>query len=357
MKTIAIIGGGIAGCAAAVELAEADNRVIIIEKSANIGGNIQNFGCKAVDICTRCNLCLVDDIINDTLDNKSIEIMYETRVHDLEGDTGHYSLIVERNGEFDSLQGIDDIILATGYKKWSDLETGTPEIFSDDRIIWSSNLEEFLQNRRDHGQENALDLDFTPESVTFIQCNGSRSIQEKASYCSRICCGYNYRMARVLRYFFPEIEINMFFMDIQDGGMIQDISFSDLDEVGINYINCKPVKINKHEDSLQIIYEKQTTGKMDNLSTELLVLSEGIHPNQDNEKWAQIFNLQLDEYGFLYPIESELKTGIFLAGTIKGPGDIAATISDGKNTAYKIINNEDNNFTEIPTMSGGCIDV
>jgi heterodisulfide reductase subunit A len=77
---------------------------------------------------------------------------------------------------------------------------------------------------------------------------------------------------------------------------------------------------------------------MDEISTELLVLSEGIHASKVNQKWSRLFNLQLDDHGFLYPIEGEDKTGIFLAGTIKGPGDIAATITDGKNVAYRIIN-------------------
>jgi heterodisulfide reductase subunit A len=339
MKKIAIIGGGIAGAQAAVELARKNNQVIIIEKSDQIGGNIKDYGCKAVDICLKDNLCLVDQIFNEVEEFDNIEKLYQTRVNDFEGKPGSYRLGIEREGEFSSINDLDYIVIATGYTQWSDLETGTPEVDQDERIIWGSDLEEFFKSRKDHlAQPNKINLGFEPDSAVFILCNGSRSIQEKAKYCSRICCGYSYRMARVLKHFFPDIDITIFFMDLQEGGYLQELSYQKLEDNGIDYINCKPIKVSSTEKNVNIFFEDQNKGKKDNLKTDLLVLSEGIHAKEVNEKWSQLFNLQLDEYGFLYPIEDEKKTQVYLAGTIKGPKDIAGTLSDSKNVAYKIIN-------------------
>ena len=338
MKKIAIIGGGIAGSQAAVELAKRDNQVIIIEKSGQIGGNIKDFGCKAVDICLKDNLCLVDDIFNEVKLSDNIDILYQTRINDFKGEPGSYSLGIEREGEFSSIDELDYIVVATGYTRWSDLETGTPEVYQDERIIWASELEEFFKGRKDHQDENQLEMSIKPASAVFIQCNGSRSIQEKAKYCSRVCCGYSYRMARVLKHFFPEINITIFFMDLQEGGYLQELSYQKLEENEIDYINCKPIRVNSEEKQINIFYEDQNKGKKDNLKTDLLVLSEGIHAKKINEDWSRLFNLQLDEYGFLYPIEKPTKTHIYLAGTIKGPKDIAGTLSDSKNVAYRIIN-------------------
>jgi len=338
MKKIAIIGGGIAGSQAAVELAKRDNQVIIIEKSGQIGGNIKDFGCKAVDICLKDNLCLVDDIFNEVKILDNIDILYQTRVNDFQGKPGSYSLTVEREGEFSSIDELDYIIVATGYTRWSDLETGTPEVYQDERIIWASELEEFFKGRMDHKEDNQLEMNFKPDSAVFIQCNGSRSISEKAKYCSRVCCGYSYRMARVLKHFFPEIDITIFFMDLQEGGYLQELSYKKLDENDINYINCKPIRVTSEQEEINIFYEDQNIGKKDNLKTDLLILSEGIHAKKVNEDWSRLFNLQLDKYGFLYPIEDEEKTQVYLAGTIKGPKDIAGTLSDSKNVAYKILN-------------------
>ncbi|MCF8001661.1 MAG: FAD-dependent oxidoreductase [Halanaerobiales bacterium] len=339
MKKIAIIGGGIAGAQAAVELARKNHQIILIEKSDQIGGNIKDYGCKAVDICLKDNLCLVDEIFNEVEEFDNIEKLYQTRVNDFEGEPGSYKLGIEREGEFSSINDLDYIVIATGYTQWSDLETGTPEVDQDERIIWASELEEFFKSRRDHlDQSNKINLGFIPNSAVFIQCNGSRSIKEKAKYCSRICCGYSYRMARVLKHFFPEIEITIFFMDLQEGGYLQELSYQKLEDNDIDYINCKPIKVSSTEENINIFFEDQNKGSKENLKTDLLVLSEGIHAKEVNEKWSQLYNLQLDEYGFLYPIEDEKRTQIYLAGTIKGPKDIAGTLSDSKNVAYKIIN-------------------
>jgi len=352
MSRIAVIGGGIAGTTAAVELARAGNKVTLIEKTDTLGGNIKDYGCKAVDKCIKCNLCLVDETILEAQDSPGIEIIYQGLVNDLSGKPGDYNLSVEKDGDFVEVENIESIVLATGFIKWSDLETGTPEFSDDNGVIWASQLEEFMRRRADHSNpEDILQLGSKPESVAFIQCNGSRSIQEKARYCSKICCGYSYRMARVLKHFYPDLEATIFFIDLQEAGYFLDVNFSELDQAGINYVNCKPIDVSKVDDKLRILYENQQEGKMETLDADLLVLSEGLHPNAVNERWSMLFNMQLDAYGFLYPLVDEEETGIYLAGSIKGPRDIAATISDGKRVAYRLLKQKQ------LCESGGSVDV
>lgn len=338
MSKIAVIGGGIAGTTVAVELARAGNEITLIEKADTLGGNIIDYGCKAVDKCIKCNLCLVDETVLEAQNSEAIEVIVQGQVRDLTGAPGSYCLTLETEGLLQEITDLDSIVLATGFIRWSDLETGTPEFSSDNRVIWASQLEESMKNRMDHGEsEDILQLGYNPRSVAFIQCNGSRSIQEKARYCSKICCGYSYRMARVLKHFYPDLEVTIFFIDFQEAGYFLDINFDELDQAGIKYINCKPIDVSAVDDRLRILYENQQEGQMEDLEADLLVLSEGLHPNEDNERWSMLFNLQQDRYGFLYPLLPEEETGIFLAGSIKGPRDIASTISDGKRVAYRIL--------------------
>ncbi len=338
MSRIGIIGGGIAGCTAAAELAEAGEEVLLLEKNTELGGNIKNYGCKADDSCTKCNLCLVDSIFNQVKENSRVEIRTETTVLDcLEED--NFRLIIEDEDGEGFIEGLSEIVLATGHTRWSELETGTPEIFSSDRIIWASDFEEMLENRKDQlsGESLKMNLGFEPGSAVFLQCNGSRSIQEKARYCSRVCCGYNYRMARVLRHSFPEMDLSMFFIDMQEAGFLVNLSFQDLEEHNIDYYNCKPLRLEREEEALKLHYENQKQGKMETITTDLLVLSEGIRPGPEHERWARIFNLQLNDDGFLEPIWPEEKTGIYLAGTVAEPGDSAATIARSRETAYRLL--------------------
>ncbi len=341
MSRIGVIGGGIAGCTVAAELAEAGEEVLLVEKDGELGGNIKNFGCKATDSCTKCNMCLVDSIFNQVSESGSIETRFNTTVRDCLDQGDNYSLVVEDEYGEKQVQDLSEIVVATGYTRWSQLETGTPEIFSDERIVWASDFEDMLEGRRDQlsGRSLEMELGYQPDSAVFLQCNGSRSLQEKARYCSRVCCGYNYRMAQVLRHSFPEMDLSIFFIDMQEAGFLVELSFADLEEEEIDYYNCKPLRIEREDEGLVLHYEDQKQGQMETIKTDMLVLSEGIHHNDENERWARIFNLQQDDDGFLRPIWPEEEAGIYLAGTVTSPGDSAATITQSREVASRIINN------------------
>ncbi len=352
MDRIAVIGGGIAGCSAAYRLSEAGKSVVLVEKSGVMGGNIRNFGCKADEKCVRDNLCLVEGVFDKVKNNINIEIIYDSEVIGLTGKPGEYSLGIRTaglgsgNGCAPFIRTITDIrsiILATGYVKSSEKETRSIQWAKDENIIWASHLEELLYKRGSVASNagvpgySGISLKGDIKRAVFIQCNGSRSIQEKADYCSRVCCGYSYRMARALKYFYKDIEINMLYMDLQEAGYAQELSFEELDSRGIGYILCKPVDISRRDGCLEITCEDRENGGIKTIAADLVVLSEGIHPGADNERLATVFNLQEDDRGFLYNIEDEMASGIYLAGTVKGPKPLSESINDARVAVDRVL--------------------
>ena len=61
LGTVLIVGGGITGVSAAIRLSTAGLRVHLIERQDHLGGRALEFGCKATDICQKCNVCLALD--------------------------------------------------------------------------------------------------------------------------------------------------------------------------------------------------------------------------------------------------------------------------------------------------------
>ncbi len=332
MSAVAVIGGGIAGCNAAYRLAEAGKQVVLIEKSSQLGGNIRKFGCKADDRCVKDNLCLVEGVFDKINSTKNIEILCDSEVDSLSGNAGSYTLEVRSNGEYMRLAEIGAIIIATGYVKFSEKETGALQWEKDTRILWASELEETLYRRK-----SRIDALEGVKSMVFIQCQGSRSVTEKADYCSRTCCGYSYRMARAVRYLHPGIRIDMLYMDLQEAGYMQELSFEVLERYEMHPFLCRPVSIKKKDDVMAISYEDREAGMMKEITADIIILSEGMHPGEDNEKFAETFNLQINEKGFLSSIEDEAASGIYLAGTVKGPKDIAESINEAKIAADRIL--------------------
>ena len=334
MGLVAIIGGGISGCSAADRLAQAGKNVLLIEKSDVLGGNILDYGCKADTECVKDNLCLVQGLFDKVSSNKLISVLYNSEVVDFSSD--RRCLKVKTGKSLTQYSGITSIILAAGMIKFSDKETGTIQWHEDKKVIWASELENLLYKRT----ANGIGLDRNLKNAVFIQCNGSRSTLDKADYCSRVCCGYSYRMARALKYFYPDIAITMMYMDLQEAGYIQDLTFETLDRYGIGYMLCKPVSIRRNGDLINLEYEDRAQGCMKTLDTGLVVLSEGMHPGSENGKFAELFNLQQDDKGFLGNIEDESVCEIYLAGTIKGPRDIASSINDALRVANLIISSK-----------------
>ena len=57
-KSVLVVGGGIAGVWASLKLSAAGIQVHLVEKKEQLGGQAVEFGCKAIESCQKCNVCL-----------------------------------------------------------------------------------------------------------------------------------------------------------------------------------------------------------------------------------------------------------------------------------------------------------
>ena len=80
-KNVLIIGGGVAGLSAAVELANLDIHVDLVEKSDFLGGHAIGYACKAIgNTCVKCGACMVEEKLNHTILHPKIKILTGSRV-------------------------------------------------------------------------------------------------------------------------------------------------------------------------------------------------------------------------------------------------------------------------------------
>lgn len=320
MAYAAVIGGGLAGCLLANRLADKGMEVIIVEKSEDIGGKVRDYGCKAHVKCNNCGLCLIGDLWENTYNNSKIQIMTDSELIDIFGNKGNYSLAIKTKNGFKVIKKINYIIVSIGFENFSTLSSSNLEfnVDSEDNIISGSKLEKIISYRR----QNELFEGFysqNPENIAFIQCFGSKDIKEKAMYCSRVCCAYSTRAAKVIKQYYPEIKITFFYMDLQwveDKGYLNSL----LDEK-IEFIECRPISI-KGGVPARIIYEDPKTCGVVEREYDLIVLSEGIHPPKDGDQIVEICMLAKDDNGFLKYVKQPKTTGIYVVGCAEGPKKI-----------------------------------
>ncbi len=88
---VLIIGGGVAGLTAALELSRFGVRSDVIEASPFAGGHAAGFSCKATTACVRCGACLAEDRLQSALENPRVRLLPSTRVESVERTHGTFS--------------------------------------------------------------------------------------------------------------------------------------------------------------------------------------------------------------------------------------------------------------------------
>ena len=332
MKHVLIIGGGLAGCTVAKELSANGIFATVVELSGRIGGRVREYGCKATDVCNNCGVCLSAGLWEKTESSDQISILTGARLIDLSGKKGRFTAAIKNKGGVKYLKGVSDVVVATGFEP-ATLEgfNGFAELNGTRRLITGSALEKICKERK----AKSL-FEKPPASLAFIQCYGSRDNKENSLYCSKVCCAYSTRAAKVIKHYYRECKIVFFYMELQmvKGGDY----FRELCDLGMDFIKCRPVAIDGSEG--KVTYDDPKTGKREAQKFDIVVLSDGIHPAAGADRMAEICGLSQDSTGFVRytnGFSDARKTGVFLAGCAGGPKKIEETYNEAVSVAREII--------------------
>ncbi len=333
-KKVLVVGGGTAGMAAALELAERGAAVYLVEKEQEIGGRAAAYCCKATDVCNKCGACLVLQLKDKVAQEPFIEIFTGATLAELKRNGKGFKARLVRGEKTEELAA-EAVVLATGfdpYNLWcrSEFAYGIEK-----NVITGLDLERALK------EKGSLQAAFGDVGrIGFIQCVGSRDLSLGRGYCSRVCCMYAAKLAKLIRSELPDAEISIFYMDFQSFGK----GFSTFREVlqntdKINFIRGIPSKVYGFPyERLTVRYVDSLEGKPREEKYDLIVLSLAITPAAGTEQLAAWLGLERDRYGFFAPasLEETVKTnqaGVFLAGVCEGPKDIPQTIAHARAAA------------------------
>ncbi|MBI5606706.1 MAG: CoB--CoM heterodisulfide reductase iron-sulfur subunit A family protein [Deltaproteobacteria bacterium] len=225
---------------------------------------------------------------------------------------------------------VDAVVLATGYTPFDPLAKPALGYGRIPNIITAMELEKMI---RIEGEVLRPSDQKRPGRLAFIQCIGSRDRGLNHLFCSRVCCGYALRMGGAIKHRWPEIGSYVFYMDIQNFGK-EFIPLYEKAKETLTLIRGIPGSINPAPgERISLRFQENGEGPPRQELFDLLVLSIGLMPAEENKTWAEQFQLPIDADGFL---TRENPLGIFTAGTITGPMDIAQSISHGGQAALQV---------------------
>ncbi len=329
---VLVLGGGVAGCAVAAFLADAGVPVALAEKSGALGGKARHYCCKATSECQNCGVCLLGGLFEKVEEHPLIELLLQTEMQALSGKAQDYTVSLQCGTDTREFTHLDAVVAATGFEGISNGLSAHLEIENGSGasgLLTGSELEALMGHRGLHSL-----LPAPPESVAFIGCFGGGSgANEEGFYCSRVCCAYTTRAAKLLRQYYPACHMAYFYMEIQaaaGGNWMEELAALD-----VELIQYRPAKIVAGHPS-QLSYKDPVRG-LTTRSFDLVVLSEGIHPPAQNASLAHLLGLTQDASGFLQAGASAADAGLFVAGCARMPMRIEETYADAQRVAMEIL--------------------
>ena len=162
-------------------------------------------------------------------------------------------------------------------------------------------------------------------------------------YCSRVCCMYTAKHARLYKHKVPDGRAYVFYMDIRSTGKgYEEFIQQGMEEDQICYLRGRVSRIFRDGDRVMVWGVDTLTGKKVEIAAELVVLATAMVPSGGVKELAKKLHVETDDHGFfteahwkLYPVESGAR-GVYLAGCTQGAKDIADSVAQGNAAASKV---------------------
>ena len=422
-RRVMVIGGGIAGLTAAIDLGDAGYQVILVERLPSIGGRMLQLAETFPTL--DCAQCTLTPRTVEAGQHPNITLKTSCEVRKLDGEPGNYKVQVRQNvtyvdwntcngcgiciqkcptnsdavferdagvmkaiyalspqavpnkpvidaercrylksgkcgvcakvcpvGSIDYEQeesyfevNVGAIIVATGFDIY-DWKKKMPELGGGNipDVIDGLTFERYLSASGPTGGDLVRPSDGTePKEIVFVQCVGSRNPEFHKSYCSRVCCMYTAKHARVYKHKVHDGRAYIFYIDIRSTGKgyEQFIQQSVADEE-IVYIRGRAAKLYEENGKVMVQGVDTLTGTKIEIAADLVVVAAALVPNEGAAELAEILGLNRNKDDFFVEEDYKLspvvtgRQGIYIAGCCQGAKDIADTTAQGSAAAGKV---------------------
>jgi len=330
---VLVIGGGIAGIEASLQLASSDRTVYLVEKTSSIGGLVKNFDKTYPDM--KSASYIINKKIQEINTNENIKVFTDSEVEKAIGFFGNFEATIKRTTEESEPVefNVGAVVLATGFSLYNpekNLQYGYGKI---DNVVTSLEFEKMNLSGK-----ISLKNGKTPSSVAIIHCVG----RDEKGYCSDICCMYSLKFAYYLKNKISNIKISNFYSDLCIPGKYNQKFYEQTKTKNVEFIRSSDIEITKKGEKISINYKDENNSKKI-LQADMVILAPAIEPAVDAPKVAEITGVSQDDKGFfeeehekLNPISTSTE-GIYIVGCAQGPKNISETIVQSDAAAGRIL--------------------
>jgi len=326
MNAFLVVGGGITGMQAALDLSRLGGKVTLLEREGELGGKLNHLH----KLFPKGELAA--DLLHATrtrIEKENIEVITNRQIARAAAQPRGYRIELTGNGTAFDVRGV---VLATGFDLFD------PAVIKEygygrlQDVVTAFDLEGMMKD----GKVLRPSQGTAPGRIAFLQCVGSRD-RRTNRYCSYFCCTYAIKEALALKALQPGAEICILYMDIRTPYLYEHL-YAEAREQGIRFIRSRVSGVTAAEEHLQLDLENTLTGESETLRSDLVVLAIGGVPAAGTDELAAQFNLTLSDQGFFKiddPPVTTATAGVFVAGAASGMKDIPLCLAEASASALQ----------------------
>jgi len=318
-----VVGGGVSGMTAALNLADQGFKVSLVEKEDQLGGSLARV--RTLQDGTSPAAWL-KETIGRTLEHPNIDAYLGSKLTTVDGSVGNFSSIIAKDGKETTVEH-GAVIVAIG------AEEGIPTeyLYGDDpRVMTQLEFEETLEAGGEIGNH-----------VVMIQCVGSRD--DERPYCSRICCSQAVKNALRFKEEDPSRAVTILYRDVRTYGMREDL-YTRARELGVRFVRYEPEakpEITIVDKELKVSAFDPVLGQQLSIDADAIVLAPPVVPPESGEELAQMLKVPLNVDRFFLEAHMKLRPidfatdGVFLCGMAHSPKLLEESISQAMGAAAR----------------------
>ncbi len=326
-----VIGGGMAGMRAALDLADMGIAVTIVEREKQLGGKLR-------DLHTLFPTDkLAADVLRPMLQSLSlhpkITTLLDTDIRNIDGYIGNFQVELTNRSTHAKDQLIaGTIVVATGFQE-IDL-AGQYGYGEHPNIVTQMELE---QRIKDGTVGN-------PRNIVMINCAGA--MDERRPYCCRIGCGVSFKNAKLLKQQHPNANLFMLYQDLRLFGKQEEEYFGAvLDSVKPTLIRYQggegaPV-VNVREHKIFVRVHDPLLDDEVEIEADMLVLTAQTEGDLHTAKLKQLLKISADSANFFAEAHAKIRPldfateGVYLCGSAHFPKNLPDAIAQASGAASR----------------------
>jgi len=338
-----IIGGGVSGLSAALEIGEAGKKVFIVEKNSKLGGHTADIDLTYPYMYSAGQM--LDSMVQRANDNPNIEIFLESEVDEIFGYVGNFeSKVKDKNGKETELN-FGNVIVATGLKPFDAGKIDNYGYGKLPNVVTSVEFEKMLKTGNILTKEGK-----EPKNVAIIHCVGSRN-PDYHEYCSRICCMVAMKFANQIKSALPDSNVYELYADMRAFGKGCEEFYSLSSSKNILFLmfdqkeGLPLIKKAGSGDNCDMIIEmeEKLSGENIEVPADMVILMVGMEAQDNAKDIAHQVGVSMcgnDFYIEKHPKLDPVATttdGVYIVGGCQAPKDITDSVSQARAAAARIL--------------------